>query len=142
MSWSSDFPPVALHVSVRLLPSRFPTGTFSAMTWTPFHFLIVAISGWMNREQQQVIDYLREENRILREKLGRKRIILNESQKLRLATAAMKLGKDLLQQRVRCSAPPRCYAGTAGSSPASTTAPPSAGPSPTRPVPSARRSSR
>jgi hypothetical protein len=68
------------------------------MTWTPWHFLIVAISGWMNREQQQVIDYLREENRILREKLGRKRIILNESQKLRLATAAMKLGKDLLQQ--------------------------------------------
>jgi hypothetical protein len=29
------------------------------MTWTPWHFLIVAISGWMNREQQQVIEYLR-----------------------------------------------------------------------------------
>lgn len=42
--------------------------------------------------------YLREENRILREKLGRKRIILNESQKQRLAAAAMKLGKDLLRQ--------------------------------------------
>jgi hypothetical protein len=27
------------------------------MTWKPFHFLIVAISGWMNQEQQQVIDY-------------------------------------------------------------------------------------
>jgi len=67
------------------------------MTFTPWHFIVVAIAGWMNR-QQQVIDYLREENRILREKLGRKRIILNESQKLRLATAAMKLGKDLLQQ--------------------------------------------
>jgi hypothetical protein len=36
------------------------------MTWTPFHFLIVAISGWMNREQQQVIDYLRQENRRFR----------------------------------------------------------------------------
>ena len=24
------------------------------MTWTPFHFLVMAISGWMNREQQQV----------------------------------------------------------------------------------------
>jgi hypothetical protein len=23
------------------------------MTWTPRHFLVVAISGWMNREQQQ-----------------------------------------------------------------------------------------
>ena len=39
-----------------------------------------------------------EENRILREKLGPKRIILNESQKRRLATAAAKVGKDLLRQ--------------------------------------------
>ena len=68
------------------------------MTWKPFHFLVVAIAGWMNREQQQVIEYLRTENQVLREKLGHKRIILNESQKVRLATAAMKLGKDLLRQ--------------------------------------------
>ena len=50
------------------------------MTWTPWHFIVMAISGWMNRQQQEVIDYLREENRILREKLGRKRIILNDAQ--------------------------------------------------------------
>ena len=42
---------------------------------------MVAIDGWMNRQQQQVIEYLRTENQILREKLGHKRIILNESQK-------------------------------------------------------------
>jgi hypothetical protein len=83
------------------------------MTCTPWHFLVVAVSGWMNRQQQQVIEYLREENRIVRGKLGRKRIILNESQKLRLATAAMKLGEDLLQQWARCSAPPRSCAGNA-----------------------------
>jgi transposase InsO family protein len=58
----------------------------------------MALAGWMNREQQNVIAYLREENRILREKLGHKRIILNESQKCCLATAAMKMGKDLLRQ--------------------------------------------
>ena len=28
------------------------------MTWTPWHFLVVAISGWMNREQQEFIEYL------------------------------------------------------------------------------------
>jgi putative transposase len=67
------------------------------MTWRPFHFIVVAIAGWMNR-QQQVIEYLRTENQVLREKLGHKRIILNESQKVRLATAAMKLGRDLLRQ--------------------------------------------
>jgi hypothetical protein len=26
------------------------------MTWKPFHFLVVAIAGWMNRQQQQVIE--------------------------------------------------------------------------------------
>ncbi len=68
------------------------------MTWTPWHFILVAVAGWMNRQQQEVIEYLREENRILREKLGRKRIILDVAQKRRLATAAMKLGKDMLRQ--------------------------------------------
>jgi hypothetical protein len=41
--------------SIRPLPSRCPADTFSSMTWTPWHFLIVAISGCMNREQQEVI---------------------------------------------------------------------------------------
>ena len=68
------------------------------MTWKPWHFFAVAIAGWMNRRQQDAISYLRVENQILREKLGHKRLILNESQKRRLAMAAMKLGKDLLRQ--------------------------------------------
>jgi len=60
--------------------------------------MLVAIAGWKNRQQQDMIAYLREENRILREKLGRKRILLDDAQKGRLATAAMKLGRDLLRQ--------------------------------------------
>ena len=51
------------------------------MTFTPWAFITVAIAGWMNRQQQQVIEYLKEENRILREKAGQKRIMLDESQK-------------------------------------------------------------
>ncbi len=35
----------------------------------PFHFLLVALAGWLNRHQQHVIDYLLEENRILKEQL-------------------------------------------------------------------------
>ena len=68
------------------------------MTFKPWTFFVVALAGWMNRQQQDAISYLKVENQILREKLGHKRIILNESQKRRLATAAMKLGKDLLRQ--------------------------------------------
>ena len=35
-------------------------------------------------QQQDMIAYLQEENHILREKLGKKQLILNESQKCRL----------------------------------------------------------
>ena len=37
------------------------------------------LTGWMNRRQQDVIECLREENRVLREKLGRKGIFLDDS---------------------------------------------------------------
>ena len=68
------------------------------MTWTPWRFFLVAIAGWMNRQQQEAISYLREENRILREKLGQKRILLNVAQKRRLAAAAARLPRALLRE--------------------------------------------
>jgi hypothetical protein len=40
------------------------------MTWKPWTFFAVALAGWMNRQQQQVIQYLPEENHTLREKLA------------------------------------------------------------------------
>jgi hypothetical protein len=58
------------------------------MTWKPWHFITVTIAGWMNRQQQDAISYLRTENRILREKLGHKRILLNDAQKRCLAEGA------------------------------------------------------
>ena len=68
------------------------------MTWTPWQFIVVAIAGWMNRQQQEVIEYLREENRILREKLGGKRLLLSVEQKRRLAAKGKALGGQLLKQ--------------------------------------------
>jgi len=62
------------------------------MVWTPWHFIVVAVAGWMNRQQQEVIEYLREENRILREKLGGKRLLLSADQKRRLAMKGKALG--------------------------------------------------
>ena len=44
----------------------------------PMGMLLVMLAGWMNRHQQDVIEYLKEENKILREKLGTKRILLND----------------------------------------------------------------
>jgi hypothetical protein len=39
----------------------------------PFRLLLIAVAGWMNHEQQTIIDYLREENRVLRAQIGTRR---------------------------------------------------------------------
>jgi hypothetical protein len=54
----------------------------------PFQFLLVAIAGWMNQRQLPVIEYLREENRVLREQLGEHRLRFNDDQRLRLSVRA------------------------------------------------------
>jgi hypothetical protein len=58
----------------------------------PFQFLLVAVAGWMYRHQQQTIEYLREENRVLREQLGDRRLRFNDDQRRRLAARAKGLG--------------------------------------------------
>ena len=62
----------------------------------PFRLVVIAVSGWMNQRQLQVIDYLREENRVLREQLGGRRLHLNDNQRRRLATKAKGLGRKIL----------------------------------------------
>ena len=52
----------------------------------------------MNQRQLQVIDYLREENRVLREQLGDRRLRLNDHQRRRLAAKAKVLGRKVLDQ--------------------------------------------
>jgi transposase len=64
----------------------------------PFRFLLIAVAGWMNQQQLQLIDYLREENRVLREQLGEKRLRFNDDQRRRLAAKAMELGSKALRE--------------------------------------------
>lgn len=56
------------------------------------------LAGWVNRAQQDVIDYLQEENRALREQLGGKRIRFTNVQRMRLAERAKKLGRRRLTE--------------------------------------------
>jgi len=53
-----------------------------------WRFMVLALAGWMNRQQQEAIAYLRVENELLREMLGQKGIRLNDSQRARLGEAA------------------------------------------------------
>src|SRR5216684_7459994 len=64
----------------------------------PFRFVLIAVAGWMNQRQQQIIDYLREENRVLRDQLGGRRVRLNDDQRRRLAAKAKGLGRKLLAE--------------------------------------------
>jgi hypothetical protein len=53
----------------------------------PLSILLVILAGWINSHQQEMIEYLKEENRILWEKIDKKRIILSGDQRRRLAVA-------------------------------------------------------
>ena len=64
----------------------------------PFRFVLIAVAGWMNQHQLQVIDYLREENCILREQLGGRRLRLSDDQRRRLAAKAKLLGRRILTE--------------------------------------------
>lgn len=56
-------------------------------------FLISILAGWVNRGQQDLIEYLQEENRVLREQLGAKRLLFTDVQRRRLAAKARKIGR-------------------------------------------------
>jgi putative transposase len=64
----------------------------------PFSFLVVSLAGWMNQHQQHVIHYLMEENRVLREQIGHRRLRFTDDQRRRLAAKAKKLGRKLLNE--------------------------------------------
>jgi transposase InsO family protein len=64
----------------------------------PFRLLLISLAGWLNQQQQEALDYLQEENRVLREQLGGKRLHFNDDQRRRLAVRAKKLGGRTLQQ--------------------------------------------
>src|SRR5262245_8206950 len=63
----------------RLDPER-PLGHACAMDPLPppITFLVLVFAGWVNRQQQAVIDYLLEENRVLRAAHGPRRLHLTD----------------------------------------------------------------
>jgi hypothetical protein len=67
-------------------------------TVDPFRLLLVSIAGWLSQQQRDAIDYLREENRVLREQLGGKRLGLNDDQRRRLPAKARMLGRRILRE--------------------------------------------
>ena len=57
---------------------------------------MLMFAGWVNRSQQQVIEYLQAENRVLREQVGRDRILFTDGQRRRLASKSKVFGRKEL----------------------------------------------
>ena len=64
----------------------------------PWTFLVVAVAGWIQRDQQVVIDYLLEENRVLKARLRGPRLRFTDDERRRLAAKGKAVGRKLLAE--------------------------------------------
>ncbi len=55
------------------------------------------LAGWLNQEQQKILEFLQEENRVLKEQLGA-RLRFSDDQRRRLAAKGKELGRKLLEE--------------------------------------------
>ncbi len=52
-----------------------------AVVLQPWQILVAALAGWISREQDAVIEFLREENRVLKQQLGGRRLRLTDAER-------------------------------------------------------------
>ena len=64
----------------------------------PLRYFIAALAVWLNRQQQEVIDDLKEENRLLKERLNDRKLHFTDAERRRLAARAKLLGRKILAQ--------------------------------------------
>jgi putative transposase len=55
------------------------------MSLAPLQFLLLMFAGWVNRRQLEIVEFLQEENRVLRAQLGGRRLHFTDAQRRRLA---------------------------------------------------------
>ena len=71
---------------------------------SPVRLLLITFAGWVNRQQAEIIEYLVEENRVLKEQLPG-RLLLTDDQRRRLATKGKALGRRVLRQITKIVTP-------------------------------------
>ena len=64
----------------------------------PWQLFLLIIANWSNREQQQRIDYLETQCAVLIEQFGKRRILLTDDQRRRLAVKGKVLGRKTLSE--------------------------------------------
>src|SRR5262249_36226381 len=71
----------------------------------PFSFVVVSVAGGLNQTQQDVIEFVIEEHRTLREQIGNRRLRFTDDQRRRLGDKAKRLGRKVLEQVASIVAP-------------------------------------
>lgn len=64
----------------------------------PWRLLLCILAGWVHRQHQQVIQFRDEQIRALLQKLGKKRVLLSDDQRRRLAMKGKALGRKALSE--------------------------------------------
>ena len=67
--------------------------------------IIAMVAGWINRHQQHVITYLKEENQVLKSKLPKGRLRLTGTERRRLAKLAYPLSRKQLKDTATIATP-------------------------------------
>jgi hypothetical protein len=64
----------------------------------PWQLMLLGLAAWVNREQQARIEYLQTEVAVLKEQIGKKRILLTDDQRRRLAVKGKTIGRKALDE--------------------------------------------
>lgn len=64
----------------------------------PLYLFVAALFGWIERQQRDVIEFLREENRVLKRQLHGRRLQLCDDERRRLAVLGEGLGRRVLAE--------------------------------------------
>ncbi|MGO9834727.1 MAG: hypothetical protein ACLP1X_10955 [Polyangiaceae bacterium] len=91
----------AVRLSAIGLGYRPPTVTSDA----PLQFLILLVASWIGRRQGEAIEYLRAENRVLRARLGPRRLRFADAERRLLAEKGKLLGRKLLAEIASLATP-------------------------------------
>ena len=62
------------------------------------HLFVASLLGWLHCEQHKVVEYLREENRVLKAQLGSRRVQLTDEERRRFAVLGASLGRRILAE--------------------------------------------
>jgi transposase-like protein len=101
------------------------------MSWRPGNFVVLLVASmgcWIERQAEARIEYLKAENRLLRSRLGRRRVLFSDAERRTLATLAKNIGTGVLRALDPLVSPATLLrwrrphnAGVEGSSPSLTT---------------------